>query len=208
MSGSRESTLVEHVDRLRRGDRFAENVVVAILEPPLRRMLSRILRSTGEVDDALQESLLAFFRALPQFRGETTLPHFALRIARLQAVTRLRAARRERARNSSFCFEQALQAESPVVPDDELVRSELVARLHALCGHLPPEQAQALLLRFIDDRSVSEIAVAQHAPPNTVRTRLRLARSMMRRMIESHAKPERILHEVRHVPVARRTLPR
>ena len=150
-------------------------------------MLSRVLRSTAEVDDILQESLWAFFRALPQFRGETTLSHFALRIARLQAGTRLRAVRRERVHHSLFCLEQALHAEPAGVPEDELVRCERGARLQALCDHLPPEQAQALVLRFVHDRSVREIAATQGAPPNTVRTRLRLARSMLRRLILSPA---------------------
>jgi RNA polymerase sigma-70 factor (ECF subfamily) len=74
-----------------------------------------------------------------------------------------------------------LEPASP--PHEEVVRGERSERLHRLCAHLPPEQAQALLLRFVHDCSVSEIAVATRAPLNTVRTRLRLARSMMRRMI-------------------------
>jgi RNA polymerase sigma-70 factor (ECF subfamily) len=168
---------------LRLGDRRSERVVVSILEPKLRRMLRRVLRSTGEIDDVLQESLWAFFRALPQFRGETTLPRFALQIARMHALTSLRSAHRERARQSSFGLELGTLAEAPCPPHDALVRGKRLERLRELCEHLPEEQTQALLLRFVHDCSVGEIAAKTRAPPNTVRTRLRLARTMLRRLI-------------------------
>jgi RNA polymerase sigma-70 factor (ECF subfamily) len=183
MQAKPDDVLCEQIEKLRLGDRRAERVVVSILEPRLRRLLNRVLRSSGEVDDALQESLWAFFRALPQFRGETTLPNFALGIARLHALTRLRSAHRERVRHSSFCLEYERLVEPPRPPHDELLRGMRGGRLSRLCAHLPPEQAQALLLRFVHDWSVSEIAARTSTPPNTVRTRLRLGRSMLRRLI-------------------------
>src|SRR4051812_36781947 len=183
MQAKPDDALSEHVEKLRLGDRRAERVVVSILEPRLRCVLRRVLRSSGDVDDALQESLWAFFRALPQFRGETTLPNFALGIARLQALTQLRRAHRARARHASYCVEYELLAEPACPPHDEFLRGKRSERLSRLCAHLPPEQAQALLLRFVHDWSVSEIAARTSAPPNTVRTRLRLGRSMLRRLI-------------------------
>jgi len=183
LRGEGEDRLSESIAGLRGGDRRAARLVVSILEPAMRRALTRLLRSQGEVDDVLQESLWAFFRALPHFRGETTLLQFALRIARLQAFTLLRRAQRESARDGLFGVAQEVFVEPSRAPHDELLQRELAGRLARLCARLPVKQAEAVLLRFAFDYSVIEIATETNTPLNTVRTRLRLGRAMLRRLL-------------------------
>jgi RNA polymerase sigma-70 factor (ECF subfamily) len=183
MHDEREDELSEHIVGLRRGDPRSARLVVSALEPSLRRTLTRLLRSPVDVDDVLQESLWALFRALPRFRGETTLAKFASRIARLQAITKLRRTRRESARDWVFGIAQEISSEPPRAPHEELVQRELAGRLNELRGRLPVEQAEVLLMRFVYDYSLTEIAAETNALPNTVRTRLRLGRAMMRRLL-------------------------
>jgi RNA polymerase sigma-70 factor (ECF subfamily) len=187
LRGECEDQLSEYIAGLRGGDGRAVRLAISILEPAMRRTLTRLLRSRGEVDDVLQESLWAFFRALPHFRGESTLLQFALRIARHQALTLLRRARRESARDGLFGLAQAVFVEPSRAPQDELLQRELAGRLARLCARLPAKQAEAVLLRFVFDYSVTEIAIETNTSLNTVRTRLRLGRAMLRRLLSLDA---------------------
>ena len=57
--------------------------------------------------------------------------------------------------------------------------------LRALCEELPETQSEALVMHFVLEFTVEEIARASAAPVNTVRSRLRLAKETLRRRIEA-----------------------
>jgi RNA polymerase sigma-70 factor (ECF subfamily) len=54
-----------------------------------------------------------------------------------------------------------------------------------LFEELPEAQSEALVMHFVLELTVEEIADATGAPVNTVRSRLRLARGALRARIES-----------------------
>jgi RNA polymerase sigma-70 factor (ECF subfamily) len=58
--------------------------------------------------------------------------------------------------------------------DDQ--RSDLAAALSAL----PDEQREVLLMRFVDDMSLQEVAAALNIPVGTVKSRLHRALRMLR----------------------------
>ena len=178
-----EDPLGQDVEDYLSGDRRAGRRIVRFLEPRLRRMLARMLDSSSEVDDLVQESLWAFFRALPRFRGESTLLYFACRIARHQALSQRRKARREQTHREAPDLRDSVLPPSPVAPYDELVGARCREQLGALCEQLPPAQARAFTLRFLHECSLSDIAVATAASFDTVRTRVRLARTKLRSFI-------------------------
>jgi RNA polymerase sigma-70 factor, ECF subfamily len=171
------------VARVVAGDRRAERTLLDALVPLLRRALGRVVSET-EVDDVVQESLLAVLKALPAFRSESTVRTFALRIAENRAVSRRRGQARTRSHESELeRLEAPLRASAPA-PDDGLLflgRRQLVKRL---VEALPPRQATALLLRLLD-HSPREIGKLTNVSVNTVRTRLRLARQVMLKRIET-----------------------
>lgn len=167
-----------------RGDAGAERALLDRLVPPLRRFLERALTSVGETDDALQESLVAVLGALPGYRGESSVVRFSIGVARRLALTRSRTSARYARR-----IARAAQLELPLVAG-ETSQSEGVAggrlrtELLRLLGELPKEQARAFALRAIFDCSLGEIAAETGVSINTVRTRLRLAKKLLRLRIE------------------------
>jgi RNA polymerase sigma-70 factor (ECF subfamily) len=139
---------------------------------------------SADVDDALQQSLIALIHALPAFRGECAPAGYACRIAFRTAL-----ALRHRARRSELSLDTLERRVDQNTIDDGINptltfeaarRTELV---RGLLDEIPMEQAEALALRTMLGWSLEEIAHTSGAPVNTVRSRLRLAKEALRRKI-------------------------
>src|SRR6186713_1127881 len=64
------------------GDRQATQRLLRQAAPEVRRIVRGILGSAhADLEDTVQESLLGFIKALPSFRFESNVLHYAVRIA-------------------------------------------------------------------------------------------------------------------------------
>ncbi|HRA24728.1 MAG TPA: sigma factor, partial [Usitatibacteraceae bacterium] len=58
------------VERAQRGEKRAFELLVIKYQRKLERLLSRIIRDPGEIEDVAQEAFVKAYRALPNFRGD------------------------------------------------------------------------------------------------------------------------------------------
>src|SRR5947208_14694753 len=77
---SREDPLAHLVKRAVAGDARSLHELLRAIAPGLRRVVREILGPLHEVEDCVQESLVAVSHALQTFRGDSTVLHFAIRI--------------------------------------------------------------------------------------------------------------------------------
>jgi len=68
-------------------------------------------------------------------------------------------------------------------PDDLLIRREEAAAFMNLLAQLPPPQRTALLLHFVEDFSLEEIACITDAELGTVKSRLHYAKRALRKLV-------------------------
>jgi RNA polymerase sigma-70 factor (ECF subfamily) len=66
-------------------------------------------------------------------------------------------------------------------------RSRRMRTMREALSRIPPEQAETLALRIVLGWSIAEVAAATDVPANTVRSRLRLAKTALRTWIDRHA---------------------
>jgi RNA polymerase sigma factor (sigma-70 family) len=156
------------------------------LTPPLLRTLRMVMGPHHpDLDDLLQDSIMGFLRALPGFRWECSVAHFARRLAvqrALEARRRSLSTRRTVERASMVPQEEAGR------PDDSAMALRLREQLRLLLDELPAPQAEALILRFSLGHTSEEIAELTGIPANTVRSRLRLGIVALRRRIDTDAR--------------------
>jgi len=69
-------------------------------------------------------------------------------------------------------------------PDDLLIRREQEAEFMNLLNQLPPPHRSVLLLHFVEDFSIEEIARITEAQPGTVKSRLHYAKKSLRKLLE------------------------
>lgn len=166
------------------GDAQATRRLVESVSPAVFRVARTVLgASNAEAQDAAQESLVAFVRALPRFRGESGVLHFACRIALHVSVSARRHLQAARTAEGALALEANAEDAAPPRGDSEVAAERRRALLCSLLDTLPAAQADSLALRFVLGCTLREIAEATGAPENTVRSRLRLAKEALRRRI-------------------------
>lgn len=124
--------------------------------------------------DALQETFLRFWAALPGFDPERALRPWLLRVARnvsLDAFKRF-AAKLER---SGATLEEGLQPAAGPGPREAAARDEEGRLLRAAVAELPPEQRAVFLLRHDQGLTYPEIASALGCAERTAKYRMRAA---------------------------------
>jgi RNA polymerase sigma factor (sigma-70 family) len=187
--GAGHERLTPLVLRAQQGDPDAINQVVAELAPGVLRALTALLgRRHPDIEDLAQDVLLAVIHALPEFRGESTLLHFAVRIAARKSVLVKRRTRSVFGWLESFWQGEHPLRQSPTLALEELRGDRQRALLRLLLSELPDAQAEALLLRVVCGHSIEEISTITQTPFNTVRSRLRLAKEALRQRIEAEPK--------------------
>jgi RNA polymerase sigma-70 factor (ECF subfamily) len=176
------------------GDREAARELVRAVGPAMLRAVRKVMgHRTADVEDVLQEAVEGLLLALPSFKGQCTVLHFACRVAVLSAL----ASRRRATFRAEFVVdapEAGEQAPSPTVSPLESVsanrRRQVVGQL---LDDLPPVQAEVLVLHCALGFTVDEIALSVGRPKETVRSRLRLAKQALRERISASAELAEIL---------------
>ena len=161
----------------------ALRAVLTGVSPLVLRVVRSLLGADHpDVDDMVQEALIGVARALPAFRTECTVAHFAARIA-VRRTTGARRLSRERAARDIRAGSENV-ATNVTQPDNAARAARRRRLVRTLLDTLPEPQAEAMVFRFVLGYSLEEVASASGAPLNTVRSRLRLAREALRRTIE------------------------
>jgi len=169
-----------------RGDKAAMRSLLVALAPVVLRAARRMLgRSHPDVEDVAQQALTGLVERLPVFRGDSSVAHFAERIAVYRALTMRRNAGVERRRVAEALQAQPEEDGSATRSPFTLVaaQAERALLLEAL-DSLPAPQAETLALHFLFDHTVAEIAGMIDVPHETVRSRLRLGKQALRARID------------------------
>jgi RNA polymerase sigma factor (sigma-70 family) len=172
------------------GDRKATRTLLAAVGPAMLRAIRKVLaRSTPDVEDVAQEAMEALIAALPGFRGQCGVLHFAWRVAVLTALANRRRLdlRAQWSADGSAPAATEAVAVGPSPAEAVILRGRCQA-LGALLDELPANQAEVLVMHAALGFTIDEIAGAVGRPPETIRSRLRLAKQVLRDRIS--ASPE------------------
>jgi RNA polymerase sigma-70 factor (ECF subfamily) len=174
------------VDAARRREPQAIEELLGLLSQPLLRAVSALLgREHPDVDDLVQEVLIDVVDALPAFRGECTVLHFAIRIAARKAIAARRRSVAVRGWLERFHVGERPLRETPQSPGEAVLADSRRRLLCELLAELPEAQAETVVLRALLGHSLEETAAITRVPLNTVRSRLRLAKEALRRRLEN-----------------------
>jgi RNA polymerase sigma-70 factor (ECF subfamily) len=158
---------------------------VTALGPSLLRVVRRVLGSgNADEDDVTQDAMFAVLRALPEFRAECSVLHFACRIAVLTAMNaRRRHVVRRRFTEPAGPDEASTAVSLLPSPAARVEQNELRDQLRELLAELPLPQAEALAMHCVLGYSIAETAAVCGAPLNTVRSRLLAAKTALRKRV-------------------------
>ena len=176
------------------GDRDAARELVKAVGPAMLRAVRKVMgHRTSDVEDVLQEAVEGLLLALPSFKGQCTVLHFACRVAVLSAL----ASRRRATFRAEFVVDAPEAAEQSPSPAASPLEGASANRRRQVVGQLlddlPPAQSEVLVLHCALGFSVDEIALSVGRPKETVRSRLRLAKQALRERISASAELAELL---------------
>lgn len=161
------------------------------------RTLTRLTGSGAHVEDLAQEVFLRLYRALPYFRGESTVSTYLYRIAVNVSQDEWKRRRRERshiadapefdnnendAAGGGWMENLAgdpLAGEHARNPEQHVAHAELQQQVDAALLALPEIERAVLVLYHQEECSYDGIAAALGLPINTVRTHLHRGRKRL-----------------------------
>ncbi len=174
------------VDRVKRGDVRAFELLVVKYQRRIERLIGRMVRDVDIVQDIAQETFIRAYRALPQFRGESAFYTWLYRIAvntakkslmdlkRDPLVTESALASRDDDGDETSRVENELS--DGETPDALLASKEIAQAVNAAIEALSEDLRQAITLREIEGLSYEEISDVMNCPIGTVRSRIFRAR--------------------------------
>jgi RNA polymerase sigma-70 factor (ECF subfamily) len=182
------------VDRLRRGDEDAYEILVRQFGGHALAVARRLLRNEDEAHDAVQDAFLQAFRSFARFRADCKLSTWLHRIVVNAALMKLRARRREPEQSIDDLLPQFVEDGhwAHAVPDWRepadvaLQRHETRALVRELIDRLPETYRTVLVLRDIEELDTEEAARVLGITPNAVKIRLHRARQALRGLLEPH----------------------
>jgi len=154
---------VELIAAINAGDHSAFEVLYYRYRDWVIGLASRFTSDADIALDVMQETFLYFLRKFPGFQLTANLKTFLY-----PAVRNLSIAAREKTKRYQPDETQLFEIERT----SALGSAGSLDDLNAIVSHLPAEQREVLLLRFVDGLSLAEISEAMNIPLGTVKSRL------------------------------------
>lgn len=130
--------------------------------------------------DIVQETFIAATRHLDGLRDDAKFGSWLFGIAHQKCLQRWRKQERETDALAAFAAApEALETD----PGELLLRQEQEAEFMNRLHQLPPPHRAVLLLHFVEDFSLEEIAAVTATPLGTVKSRLHYAKKMLRALL-------------------------
>ena len=157
-------------------ERFSQ--LVSQYQRQLLHMCAMYLHDESTAEDAVQETFLKAYRALPQFRHDCSEKTWLMRIAMNTC--------RDMTRTAWFRHtDRRVTPEELQLPaQEEASREEDREELAQAIMKLPRKYRDALLLYYYQDMNQEEVAQALNTSPSTVSKRLKHARDKLRTLLE------------------------
>jgi RNA polymerase sigma-70 factor (ECF subfamily) len=156
----------------KRGDRRALELFYRDNHQQVYALCFRILGSADDAEDAMQAAFVRAFRALPGFRGQSSLQTWLYRIAVNEALQALR--RRPSSRTVAM-------PEDAMCPDGSARVDERLA-VRAAMAAMKPEMRVVIALRFWEELSYEEVAAVLGISLPAARMRIKRAREEFQRL--------------------------
>lgn len=185
-SSDTDQTLVE---RVKKGEKRAFDVLVLKYQSRVVNLVSRFVRNPSDAQDVTQEAFLKAYRAIPNFRGESAFYTWLYRIAVNTAKNYLAMqSRRPQEIDQDISDIEQIEGDNALkdhdTPEHLLLTQEIQATVIAAIGQLPEDLRTAIVLRELEGLSYEEIATVMECPIGTVRSRIFRAREAIDKDLE------------------------
>ena len=170
------------VEQARAGDQRAFEILVDRSTPRALRLAMSILGSEADARDVVQDAFIRAWRDLPRLRDLDRFDAWLARIVVNGCRDRWRSHRRVTLREIPAGELDPDREPSPTAPiGDDVASADMIRRAFA---RLDVDQRTLLVLHYVEDLPVTDIAASLGVPVGTAKWRLHRARGALGRALE------------------------
>ncbi len=179
----------ELVERVQAGDKQAFDLLVLKYQHKLVKLISRYVHDHAEALDVSQEAFIKAYRALPNFRGDSSFYTWLYRIGINTAKNHL-VSQGRRPPDSDIDAQDAerydieSRLKDQESPEALAQRDQVQETVMNAIEDLPEDLRTAITLREFEGLTYEEIAQAMECPIGTVRSRIFRAREAIDRRLQ------------------------
>ena len=173
------------VERAQGGESAAFDELARRYTNIVYRILYKILRHDEDTQDALQDTFVSAYRALPRFRKDAKFSTWIYRIATNAALMKTRSRKTNLVSLDHPTEDEDARGawdlvDGSATPDQDILSDETRRVMEDAIQALPPEQRAAFVLHDIQELSSAQTAEAMGITVSAVNSRLHRARVFLR----------------------------
>ena len=189
----------ELLARLKRGDEQALVDLADEFGTKIYQLAFRYLRNKEDAEEVTQDVLFKVYRKVDAFRGDAALSSWIYRITFNAAMSRLRTAKYQRSQDDdrkAAAADTDLHGDTPRakdvadwsdLADEQVLRSQLRARVMRAILALPAIYRAPVMLRDIQGMSTEEASAVLHVKDQTLKSRLHRGQLILRKQLADFA---------------------
>jgi RNA polymerase sigma-70 factor (ECF subfamily) len=166
--------------RCQAGDAGAFEDLIAVMERPLLYYATSLTGNPDSALDVLQEVWIRAFRGIRKLKDPGSLRSWLYSITHGIAVDRIRK-NYSREQAEKVQFEDFQEAEEPSFAEED------AAAVHQAIGEIGLKHREVLVLHFLEDLSVAEIATVVGCSEGTVKSRIHYAKRAMKEILSGRS---------------------
>ncbi|MDX8492299.1 RNA polymerase sigma factor [Mesorhizobium sp. VK22B] len=159
----------------------------------LYRIARGVVRNDAEAEDVVQEAYMRAFASLEAFRGDASLATWLSRIVINEALGRLRKRKRTVAMPAEAQIIRFPLNPNDLNPSDDpertMAQRQILGLVERATDSLPDVYRSVFVARVIEGLSIEETADLLGIRPETVKTRLHRARTLVRKALDDEIGP-------------------
>ncbi|MGD0016233.1 MAG: RNA polymerase sigma factor [Verrucomicrobiia bacterium] len=172
------------VPQARAGNAEAWDVLFKRYQLPLYAYVFELVRNEQTSLDIVQETFINAVRHIGSLQHDEKFGSWLFGIAHQKCIQQWRRQGRESALREELADEPSGGDDSPL---DLLLREEQEAEFMRLLDQLPVPQRSVLVLYFVEEFSIEEIARITAVQLGTVKSRLHYAKRALRKLLEERS---------------------
>ena len=166
------------VELIRTKDKNLYAEVIRRYEKKLLRYATYLINDSDLAADAVQEGFIKAYINLQSFNVKLQLSSWLYRIVHNQAMNLVSK------HKPHVSTDEALEIESGLNLEDELIKKELKNNLQSCITNMPLLYKAPLTLFFLEEKSYEEISDILRLPMGTVATRINRAKKILRNLCQ------------------------
>lgn len=164
----------EYIERLKEKDEEALKMLIREYRIPLYNYIYRIVYRREDAEDILQETFLKVFKNIERIDFKKNFKSFIFKVARNTCIDFFRK------RKNVLPFNDEIYEK----PDNFYERIKLRGKLERALSVLKKEEREIIILKYIENFKIREIADMLEIPENTVKIKIFRALKKMKKYFE------------------------